>query len=136
MAKCEIDPDCALENEHEHPCADARHEYTPRARERILGQMNFAIDQFYAFAQIINVHTFLEFAGLMHAYVKQCRELQDRGVDFITNPLELPDHAAGYLGEKLHCIYGDSLRKPENLARFLRELGVEMHPTPTEGVQP
>ena len=141
MAKCELDPDCALENEHETPCANERHEYTPRERELMLERMRFAVDTFYSYAQLTNVHQFLEFAGLMSEYVKQCRKLHERGIDFATEQgklFELCDeqHAALYLGEKVNCIYGADLRKPGNLAAFLAGLGVEMHPTPLEGVQP
>ncbi len=120
----EHDPDCGLGPDHDGDCATERHEYTAGSRQRVLDRMRFAIDQFYAFAQIIGNHTFLEFAGLMSAYVTCCQEMHERGVDFMTHNLEVEDHRAAYLGEKLHCIYGRALSKPENLAAFCKALGI------------
>lgn len=121
----EHDPDCGLGPDHPGDCATADFSHTKGSRERALQRMGFAIDQFYAFAQVIGNHTFLEFAGLMSAYVTSCQAMHERGVDFMTNNLEIEDHRAAYLGEKLHCIYGAALAKPENLAAFCRSLGIQ-----------
>jgi len=124
MTTEEHDPDCGLPLDHVGDCATASFTHTTGSRERALQRMRFAIDQFYAFAQIIGNHTFLEFAGLMGAYVTSCQAMHERGVDFMTHHLQIEDHRAGYLGEKLHCIYGDALKKPENWAAFCKALGI------------
>jgi hypothetical protein len=123
----EHDPDCNLGAGHLGDCGiqeSGEIVHTPGSRQRALERMRFAIDQFYTFAQIIGNHTFLEFAGLMGAYVSSCQEMHGRGVDFMTHNLEIEDHRAGYLGEKLRCIYGRALTQPENLAAFCKALGI------------
>jgi hypothetical protein len=127
MTEAEHDPDCGLAPDHVGDCTTADFTHTKGSRERALQRMRFAIDQFYAFAQIIGNHTFLEFAGLMSAYVTSCQAMHERGIDFMTHHLEIEDHRAGYLGEKLHCIYGDALKKPENWAAFCASLGRFTH---------
>lgn len=129
---CDLDPDCALAPNHvERWCMTANQQHTPKQREQKLAQMRYAIDSFYSFAQVTEVHTFLEFAGFMSEYVKQCAKMHELGKDFVTEPIELcesPEHAAAYIGEKLNCVYGPTLREPANLRAFLAALGVELQP--------
>lgn len=122
--KSEHDPECGLGPKHPGDCATAQQEYTPGARLRMLDRMRFAVDHFYAFAQVTGNHQFLEFAGLMSAYVNNCKRMHDKGRDFMTLDLEIEDHSAAYLGEKLHCIYGKALQRPENVAAFCKALGI------------
>lgn len=71
-------------------------------------------------------HAFLEFNGLMSKYIDLCENADAVGIDFtqanVHNDIALPmeSHDAGYLAEKLDCIFGPSLRaNPEALEVFL-----------------
>ena len=85
---------------------------TAAEREVALKGMEEAIATFYRNAVGVGNHPFIEFAGVMTAYVKSCRRAHEDGVDFT----ECNRHAGGelpmesfeltYLVEKLDCIFG------------------------------
>jgi hypothetical protein len=85
---------------------------TPQDRELALQRMDEAINRFYGAAIQIGNHPFIEFAGVMTAYVKSCRRADEAGIDFTEcnrhAGQELPMEAfeVDYLSEKLDCIFG------------------------------
>jgi hypothetical protein len=103
--------------------------YSKEEREQILSMMRDASARFYRSAMTIGCHPFIEFTGLINEYIKLCQEAHDAGIDFTQSnthtgqPLPMPEHSARYLGEKLDCIYGPSLRSNPELAKIL--LGVD-----------
>jgi hypothetical protein len=74
-----------------------------------LVKMHQAADSFYALAQRTGVHTFLEFTGFIREYIKLCEQAVEKGIDFTTEELPIRAYHAGYIGEKLKCIFGDQL---------------------------
>ena len=88
---------------------------TSAERETALQRMDEAIGRFYGTAVNIGCHPFVEFAGVMTAYVKSCRRAHENGVDFsdcsrhtgMTLPMESIE--IDYLVEKLACIFGDRI---------------------------
>jgi hypothetical protein len=83
----------------------------PSERVTALEQMNHAIKRFYASAVHIGNHPFVEFTGVMQAYLDACRRAHAAGIDFTECNrhlgVELPMHAfeVDYLNEKLDCIF-------------------------------
>lgn len=88
---------------------------TAEEREAALAQMDDAIRRFYNAATHIGNHPFVEFAGVMTAYLKSCQRAQDAGIDFTEcnghAGAELPMESVEitYLAEKLGCIFGDRI---------------------------
>lgn len=80
-------------------------------REVALKQMDNLVDAFYANAIHIHNHAFIEFAGLMRAYVNSCQVAHDQGIDFSEcnrhsgTPLPMESFEISYLNEKLNCIF-------------------------------
>lgn len=80
-------------------------------REAALTAMQVAANAFYCAAIKINVHPFIEFAGLMNEYIKVCRQAHAAGIDFSDcsrhtgRSLPLHAHQIDYINEKLDCIY-------------------------------
>jgi hypothetical protein len=86
---------------------------TAAERETALQRMDEAIGRFYGTAVNIGCHPFIEFAGVMTAYVKSCRRAHEDGVDFSEcnrhsgQALPMESVELDYLSEKLGCIFGD-----------------------------
>ena len=80
---------------------------TPTERDFALKRMNDAVDRFYSAAVQIGNHPFIEFAGVMTAYVKSCQRAHDAGVDFTEcnqhagRELPMESFEVDYLAEKL-----------------------------------
>ena len=85
---------------------------TPAERELALHRMQETVNRFYSAAIQIGNHPFIEFTGVMTAYVKSCQRAHEAGVDFSEcnrhAGRELPIEAfeVDYLVEKLDCIFG------------------------------
>lgn len=81
-------------------------------RERALVEMDQLVNAFYARAVMIGNHPFLEFAGVMRAYVKSCERAHADGIDFSEcsghsgEHLPIESIEITYLREKLGCIFG------------------------------
>lgn len=81
-------------------------------RVQALAGMDQLVNAFYAHAQRLHVHPFLEFAGVMRAYVKSCERAHAAGVDFSEcnahagQQLPMESFEIRYLDEKLNCIFG------------------------------
>lgn len=97
----------------------ASDEYTPEQRLVMLAQMRTAARSFYAAAQHIGYHEFLELTGLMNEIIKVCERAHMEGRDFATNRLDLFPYEAGYIGEKIGCIIGAALEKEDNWKYFV-----------------
>jgi hypothetical protein len=74
-------------------------------------------------------HAFIEFNGVISKYVDLCQAAHTAGIDFTqsnehTNTqLPAEEHDMHYLGEKLGCIFGPTLRSNPKLKwAFLRAL--------------
>lgn len=84
---------------------------THAEREIALQRMDETIKRFYSSARQIGNHTFIEFAGVMTAYLKSCQRAHDAGIDFTEcsqhSGQQLPMEAfeISYLKEKLGCIF-------------------------------
>ena len=84
----------------------------PTERETAIAHMEKTVGAFYTAAQRIGNHPFLEFAGVMAAYVNSCRRAHADGIDFTEcnvhsgSPLPIASFEIGYLNEKLNCIFG------------------------------
>lgn len=84
---------------------------TPSEREVALTQMGEAIRCFYSSAVQIGNHPFIEFSGVMTAYLKSCQRAHEAGIDFTNcsihagNPLPMEGFEVSYLNEKLNCIF-------------------------------
>jgi hypothetical protein len=80
-------------------------------RVQALRRMGEAIRRFYGEAVQIGNHPFIEFAGVMTAYMNSCRAAHEAGIDFtecnVHGGQELPmeQYEIAYLGEKLGCIF-------------------------------
>ena len=80
-------------------------------RQDALEKMDDAIAKFYRSAVGIGNHPFIEFAGVMTAYVKSCRRAHDAGIDFSEcnrhagSTLPIEAFEITYLAEKLDCIF-------------------------------
>jgi hypothetical protein len=102
-----------------------RTEFAPEERERMLARMTEIKDSFYAAAQRAGHHQFLEFAGLMSEYIKACERMHRAGVDFGTVDVDLKEHEAEYIAEKLDCIFGQALVDKKTRAAFLGALAAK-----------
>ncbi len=84
---------------------------TPAEREVALKRMDETIRRFYGSAVQIGNHPFVEFAGVMTAYLKSCQRAHEAGIDFtecnVHSGLQLPMESfeITYLEEKLNCIF-------------------------------
>ena len=85
---------------------------TPQEREIALQRMDETIKRFYGAAIQIRNHPFIEFAGVMSAYLKSCQRAHDAGIDFSEcsahsgQLLPVESFEITYLSEKLNCIFG------------------------------
>ncbi len=92
---------------------------TPTERDTALREMNAAVHRFYMAAVHIGHHPFIEFAGVMTAYVKSCERAHAAGVDFSDchrhggAPLPIESFELTYLAEKLDCIFGGRIQTTE-----------------------
>lgn len=88
---------------------------TAQERNNALARMDETIRRFYSSAIQIGNHPFVEFAGIMAAYLKSCQRAHEAGIDFtdcnqhagLTLPME--SFEVTYLAEKLNCIFGDRI---------------------------
>lgn len=77
-----------------------------------------------------HAHAVMEFCGLINEYLSMCSDALRNGVDFrecnIHSGRGLPMKPchARFVGEKLACIYGPSLRDKANARAFLEALGL------------
>ena len=102
--------------------------FTTEERAVMLTMMSDASNRFYAATTRIGCHPFIEFCGLMNEYIKICHRAHADGLDFnlcsehtgVALPME--DYEAKYLGEKLGCIFGPTLRDPRLSAALLAEM--------------
>lgn len=85
---------------------------TPADREVALKKMDEAVNRFYSAAVQTANHPFVEFAGVMRAYIKSCTIAHERGIDFSEcsrhsgHELPMESFEVAYLAEKLDCIFG------------------------------
>lgn len=88
---------------------------TAQERELALKKMDEIVSRFYSSAVQIGNHPFIEFAGVMTAYVKTCRRAHEEGIDFTEcnrhsgRPLPMESFEVTYLNEKLDCIFDGRL---------------------------
>lgn len=81
-------------------------------REVALRRMEQVVKGFYAAAIQIGNHPFIEFAGVMTAYVNSCQRAHHAGIDFSEcsrhsgENLPMESFEVRYLNEKLDCIFG------------------------------
>ena len=84
---------------------------TPSERDVALRRMDETIKRFYSSAIQIGNHPFVEFAGVMTAYLKSCQRAHLAGIDFTEcnqhsgNQLPMEAFEISYLNEKLDCIF-------------------------------
>lgn len=84
---------------------------SPVEREVALIQMENLSNAFYAAAQKIGVHPFLEITGVMNEYIKAARLAHQEGIDFTDcnvhtgQDLPLRPHMIDYINEKLECMF-------------------------------
>jgi len=92
---------------------------TPAERDVALKRMDETIQRFYGSAIQIGNHPFVEFAGVMTAYLKSCQRAHDAGIDFTEcnrhtgNPLPMEGFEVSYLNEKLDCIFDGRISASE-----------------------
>ena len=85
---------------------------TGRERELALTKMDEIIRRFYGAAVQVGNHPFIEFAGVMTAYLKSCQRAHEAGIDFTEcnqhtgHHLPMEPFEVSYLAEKLDCIFG------------------------------
>lgn len=102
--------------------------YNSQERERMIAAMKSASNDFYRHATHIGCHAFIEFCGLMNEFIKMCETAHKSGHDFnLSNihcghSLPLESYMASYIGEKLGCIYGTSLKDPELFLTLVAQL--------------
>jgi hypothetical protein len=102
----------------------------PEKRELMLKQMEQLTEAFYWRAFQIGCHPFIEFCGVMTEYLKVAQAAHEAGIDFTNTtahsgfPLPIQPYNAKYLGDKIGCIYGPALQKPENRQAFLEAIGL------------
>lgn len=81
-------------------------------REVALRKMDAAVRGFYAAAVATGNHPFIEFAGVMQAYLNSCARAHGEGIDFSEcnhhagQQLPMESFEVDYLAEKLDCIFG------------------------------
>ena len=84
---------------------------TPADRELALSRMEEACSRFYRDAIRTGNHPFIEFTGVMQAYIKSCRRAHEAGIDFSDcnrhtgQQLPIESFELAYLAEKLDCIF-------------------------------
>lgn len=89
---------------------------TVEERQVALKQMDQLVGAFYDAAARIGNHPFLEFAGVMTAYVKSCERAHEAGIDFTEcnrhagSALPMESFEVTYLAEKLDCIFGGRIQ--------------------------
>jgi len=104
--------------------------YSKEELEEMVTKMRSASNAFYGMACATGNHAFIEFTGLMNEYIKVCQEAVEVGVDFTEctahtgKMLPMKGYHADYLGEKLECIYGPSLKAGENAEILRKRLGL------------
>ena len=89
-------------------------------RAQALAAMDQLVNAFYAHAVRLNVHPFLEFTGVMRAYVQSCERAHADGIDFSEcnahagQQLPMESFEIRYLAEKLNCIFGGRITAADN----------------------
>ena len=92
---------------------------TPAEREVALKRMDETIRRFYGSAVQIGNHPFVEFAGVMTAYLKSCQRAHEAGIDFTEcnvhsgQSLPMESFEIDYLQEKLNCIFDGRITAAE-----------------------
>lgn len=105
---------------------------TPSERNTALKLMNDTIHRFYCSAIQIGNHPFIEFAGVMTAYLKSCQRAHDAGIDFTEcnrhtgQPLPMEGFEVLYLNEKLDCIFDGRITASERSAPSQENLKAEL----------
>jgi len=113
---------------HNNPTPEL--DYSVEERAEMITRMKLASNIFYSNAVKIGNHPWIEFTGLLNEYIKMCEQAQAQGIDFPNanahSGIALPMRTfeAAYIGEKLGCIFGPSLQKPENGRAFLEKVGL------------
>jgi hypothetical protein len=104
-------------------------DYTPEQRQQMLHDMDAISSRFYSGAFRAEVHSFIEFCGLMNEYIEVCRDAEKMGIPFYAasthhgRSLPFQSHHVSYLAEKLNCIYGPGLLGSEELRKaFINRL--------------
>jgi hypothetical protein len=81
-----------------------------RELQMCLEQMRHTSTTFYSMAIRTGNHAFIEFCGLMNAYIDTCYEAAKDDLDFRYSNTHtgrrMPGHKVEYILEKLECIYG------------------------------
>ncbi len=104
-----------------------------RRLTELLGRMRKVTEQtywtFFNAGIGTECHAFIEFNGVLSKYVDLCQAAHEAGIDFTKSnehnaePLHAAAHDMAYLGEKLGCIFGPTLRaRPELRKAFLQGL--------------
>lgn len=105
-------------------------------REVTLRRMDETITRFYGSAVQIGTHPFIEFAGVMTAYLRSCERAHEAGIDFTEcnahtgQQLPVESFEVTYLNEKLNCIFGGRFaatpaapsQAPADVARLVQAL--------------
>jgi hypothetical protein len=111
-------------------------------RVQALRRMGDAIRRFYGEAVQIGNHPFIEFAGVMTAYMNSCRAAHEAGIDFtecnVHSGKELPmgPFEVAYLSEKLDCIFTGRVTATEDsrvIGQGMRDLGSTAESTKHKG---
>jgi hypothetical protein len=91
----------------------------PTERETALREMNAAVRRFYVEAARIGHRPFIEFAGVMTAYLNSCERAHADGIDFSDShrhggtPLPIEPFELAHLAEKLGSIFSGRIRTTE-----------------------
>ena len=88
---------------------------TSDEREIALDLMRASSASFYKAAVYIRNHPWIEFAGLMNAYIDACSQAHRSGIDFSEchghsgQTLPMEGHQVDYVREKLGCIFNGQI---------------------------
>jgi hypothetical protein len=114
----------------------AKYAITSEAQRKECAALLHAIrntsQMFYSRAQLIGVHTFIEFTGLINEYINLCQWAMEHDIDFrhinvhSCVEMNLPTHDVQiqYIGKKFACIFSPWLQKKEFRDLFMSELHV------------
>jgi hypothetical protein len=104
-------------------------EYSKEEMLVMIDKMKAISNSFYDNATRIGCHPFIELTGFMNEYIKIAQRAMNNGIDFPLASthtgkfLPITDYEAGYIAEKLNCIFGVSLIENEDAAyEFVRVL--------------
>jgi hypothetical protein len=104
-------------------------EYSKEELAEMISRMKRISTEFYNEARLIGVHPFVEFCGLMSAFIDMCEDSAQAGIDITVasghfgKPLIAAPHKIEYIAEKFNCIFGPTLQNPVLRNAFLKEMG-------------